>query len=630
MQISGRDSSRYQTFTRRAALLAGIQAAAFIVLAGRMYYLQVRKSDQYRMMAEDNRVAMRLLAPLRGNIVDRFGRVLASNRQNYRAMIIAEQTPDVEETLQRFSRIVEVDEFRHKRILRDISRSPRFMPVTVAEDLSWDEFAQVNINEPDLAGILPDVGETRDYRYGEEFAHVLGYVAAVSDRDLENAPREDQRLLRLPGFRIGKEGVEKTYDRALRGVPGSSHVEVNAFGRVIRELAKDPGKPGGEVVLTLDLDVQRFAWDRLRGESASAVVMDIHSGDVISLVSAPAYDPNQFNMGYGTADYKALLDSPYLPLMNKSLAGMYPPGSTFKMVVAMAAIEAGVEPSHRVVCPGHYSLGSHDFHCWRKGGHGAVNLHEALKHSCDVYFYDVARRIGITAIAEMSRKFGLGQTYDFEVAGEKAGLVPTPEWKRATRGEVWHQGETVISGIGQGYFLTTPLQLAVMTARIANGGFAVTPRLTRAIGGELLPVKTPASLNVSERAILAAQNGMNAVSNEIGGTAYRSRISEPGLELAGKTGTAQVRRISRAERLAGVVRNEDLEWRQRDHALFVCYAPVHEPRYAMSVIIEHGGSGSGAAAPVARDIMREVLIRNPARPQAKSVLPGGTDPSRAG
>ena len=426
MQISGRDSNRYQTFTRRAALLAGVQGVAFIALAGRMYYLQVLKTDQYRMLAEENRVSMRLLAPLRGDVVDRFGRVLASNRQNYRAMLISEQTPDVEETLERLSRIVEIDDFTRKRIMRDIGRSPRFMPVTVAEDLSWDQFAQVNINEPDLAGILPDVGETRDYPYAEEFAHVLGYVAAVSEKDLEEA-REEQPLLKLPGFRIGKEGIEKTYDRELRGVPGSSHVEVNAYGRVIRELAKDPGKPGAEVVLTLDLDVQRFAWERLKGESASAVVMDIHSGDIVSLVSAPAYDPNQFNMGYGTAAYKELLESPYLPLMNKSLAGMYPPGSTFKMVVAMAAVEAGIEPSHRVVCPGHYSLGNHVFHCWKKGGHGAVNMHDAIKHSCDVFFYDTAKRIGIDAIAEMAQKFGLGHTYDFEVPGGKAGLVPTPE-----------------------------------------------------------------------------------------------------------------------------------------------------------------------------------------------------------
>ncbi|MBX3447786.1 MAG: penicillin-binding protein 2 [Parvibaculum sp.] len=629
MQISGRDSNRYQTFTRRAALLAGLQGAAFLALAGRMYYLQVLKTDQYRMLAEENRVSMRLLAPLRGNIVDRYGRTLASNRQNYRAMIISEQTPDVEATLARLSRIVEIDEFRKRRILRDIARSPRFMPVTVVEGLTWEQFAQVNINEPDLAGILPDVGETRDYPYGEEFAHILGYVAAVSDNDLEQAQREDHRLLKLPGFRIGRDGIERTYDRQLRGTPGSSHVEVNAYGRVIRELAKDPGKPGQELVLTLDLDVQRYAWERVKGESASAVVMDIHSGDVISIVSAPAYNPNLFNMGYPTAEYKKLLESPYLPLLNKALAGMYPPGSTFKMVVAMAAAEAGISPAQRVHCPGHYSLGSHDFHCWKRGGHGAMNMHDAIKYSCDVYFYDVARRIGINAIADMARKCGLGQTYDFEVPGEKAGLVPTPEWKRAARGEVWHQGETVIAGIGQGYLLTTPLQLAVMTARIANGGHAVVPRLTRALGGELVPVPKPELVGISEQALAIAQGGMNGVSNEPGGTAFRHRIPDPGMELAGKTGTAQVRRISRAERATGVIRNEDLEWRQRDHALFVCYAPVHEPRFAMSVVVEHGGSGSAAAAPIARDIMHEVLLRNPSTPQAK-VPPGSGNPSEAG
>lgn len=628
MQISGRDSNRYQTFTRRAALLAGAQGVAFVALAGRMYYLQVLKTDQYRMLAEENRVSMRLLAPLRGNIVDRFGRILAANRQNYRAMLISEQTPDVEATLTRLANIVEIDDFTKKRILRDISRSPRFMPVTVAEGLTWDQFAQVNINEPDLAGIVPDVGETRDYPYGEELAHILGYVAAVSEKDIQQA-EGNQPVLKLPGFRIGKEGIEKTYDKELRGVPGSSHVEVNAYGRVIRELSKDPGAPGSEVVLTLDMDIQRFAWDRLKGESASSVVLDIHTGDVISFVSAPAYDPNQFNMGYGTAEYKALLESPYLPLMNKALAGMYPPGSTFKMVVAMAAVEAGVDPSHRVVCPGHYSLGSHDFHCWKKGGHGALDMHDAIKHSCDVFFYDTAKRIGIEAVADMAKRFGLGETYGFEVPGEKPGLVPTPGWKRAVKGEVWHPGETVIAGIGQGYLLTTPLQLAVMTARIANGGYAIRPRITRAIGGNLLPIPEPKLIGVSERAIRVVQGGMNGVSNEIGGTAYRSRIAEPGMELAGKTGTAQVRRISRAERLSGVLKNEALEWRQRDHALFVCFAPVGAPRYAMSVVIEHGGSGSGAAAPVARDIMHEVLKRNPPKPQAGNP-PGGPKTARTG
>tara|TARA_R110002110_G_scaffold3104_9_gene15923 strand:+ start:2117 stop:4000 length:1884 start_codon:yes stop_codon:yes gene_type:complete len=627
MQISGRDRSRYQTFTRRAALLAGAQGLAFVVLAGRMYYLQVLKSDQYSMLAEENRVSMRLIAPLRGNIVDRFGRVLASNRQNYRAMLISEQTPDVPATLARLSRIVEIDDFTRKRILRDIKRSPRFMPVTVAEDLSWDQFAQVNINEPDLAGIQPDVGETRHYPYGEELAHILGYVAAVSEQDLEEA-RGDQPLLKLPGFRIGKEGIEKTYDRELRGLAGSSHVEVNAYGRVIRELSKDPGKAGSEVVLTLDMDIQRFAWNRLKGESASSVVLDIHTGDVISFVSAPAYDPNLFNMGLSTQQWASLVENPHKPLINKALAGMYPPGSTFKMIVAMAAMKAGIDPKHRVVCPGYYSLGGHDFYCWKKGGHGALDMHNGIKQSCDVFFYDTAKRIGIDAIADMAKQFGLGSVYGFEVPGEKPGLVPTPAWKRAVKGEPWHQGETVIAGIGQGYLLATPLQLAVMAARIANGGLAIVPRLTRAIGGELQPVPQPPRVDISPEAISVVQGGMNGVSNEIGGTAYRSRIVEAGMELAGKTGTAQVRRISRAERQSGVLKNEDLEWRRRDHALFVCFAPVQAPRYAMSVVIEHGGSGSGAAAPVARDIMREVLLRSPGPPQA-TVPPGGLK-SRAG
>lgn len=628
MQISGRDNNRFQAFTRRAALLGGVQGLAFLALAGRMYYLQILKTDQYTMLAEENRVSMRLLAPLRGNVVDRYGRVLASNRQNYRAMLIAEQTPEIEATLDRLARIIEIDDFTRRRILRDIQRSPRFMPVTVAEGLTWDQFAQVNINEPDLPGIVPDVGETRDYPYAEELAHIMGYVAAVSEKDMAEA-QTDRQLMRLPGFRIGKEGIEKTYDKELRGVAGSSHVEVNAYGRVIRELSKDPGKPGNEIVLTLDMDVQRFAWDRLKGESAGSVVMDIHTGDVISFVSAPAYDPNQFNMGLSNEQWRALVDNEYKPLINKSLAGMYPPGSTFKMVVAAAAVEAGIDPAQRVVCPGHYSLGNHAFHCWKKGGHGAMNMHQAIKYSCDVFFYDVARRLGINAIAEMARKFGLGETYGFEVPGEKAGLVPTPEWKRATRGEPWHQGETVIAGIGQGYLLATPLQLAVMTARLANGGYAVKPRLTRAIGGQLLPTPRPAPLGISEAALKVACDGMNAVSNEPGGTAFRSRIPDTGMELAGKTGTAQVRRISTAERLTGVLKNEQRPWRHRDHALFVCYAPVHAPRYAMSVIIEHGGSGSGAAAPVARDIMREVLLRSPERPQA-IVPPRGATRAREG
>lgn len=615
MQVDGRDNSRYKTFTRRAMILGGGQAAAFVVLAGRMYYLQVLKTDEYRMMAEDNRVSVRLLAPLRGHIVDRYGSVLASNRQNYRAVLVSEQTSDVGDTLDKLSRIVAITPYDRKKIMRDISRSPRFMPVTVAENLTWEQFAQLNINEPDLAGVQPDVGETRHYPYGMELAHVVGYVGAVSDKDME-AATDEQPLLRLPGFRIGKSGIEKTYDMQLRGTAGASHVEVNAYGRVIRELSKDPGKPGDEVVLTLDMGVQQFACDRLKEESASAVVMDIHTGDVLSFVSTPAFDPNEFNMGLSQDQWDMLVQNPYKPLTNKALAGLYPPGSTFKTITAIAALEAGVDPNRTVNCNGKYALGNHLFHCWKKEGHGSMDMHNGIKHSCDVYFYDVAKRIGIDAIEKVAKRFGLGETYDFEIPGEKRGIVPSRDWKRATTGVSWQQGETLITGIGQGFLLTTPLQLAVMASRLANGGYAVKPRLTRAIGGELLPVPPPPKIDVDPEHLKIVQGGMNGVSNEPGGTAFRSRITEVGMELAGKTGSAQVRRISMAEREGGVRKNETLEWRLRDHALFICFAPVDEPKFAMSLVIEHGGSGSGAAAPAARDIMLEVQKRNLARPQA--------------
>lgn len=615
MQVDGRDNSRYKTFTRRAMILGGAQAVAFVTLAGRMYYLQILKTDEYRMMAEENRINVRLLAPLRGRIVDRFGTVLASNRQNYRAVLVAEQTPDIQDTLDKLARIVSITPFDRKKIMRDISRSPRFMPVTVAEDLTWEQFAQVNLNEPDLAGVQPDVGETRHYPFSSELAHVVGYVGPVSDKEMDEAD-DDQPLLKLPGFRIGKSGIEKTYDMQLRGTAGASHVEVNAYGRVIRELSKDPGKPGDEVVLTLDMGVQQFACERLKEESASAVVMDIHTGDVLAFVSTPAFDPNDFNMGLSQDQWKALVDNPYKPLTNKALAGLYPPGSTFKTVTAIAALKSGVDPSHTVHCSGKYAFGDHFFHCWKKEGHGAMNMHDGIKNSCDVYFYDVARRIGIDAIEKTAREFGLGQTYDFDIPGEKPGIVPSRDWKRAVTGVSWQQGETLISGIGQGYLLTSPLQLAVLASRLANGGYAVKPRITRAVGGELVPVPQAPKIDVEDEWLKIVQGGMNGVSNEPGGTAYRSRITEVGMELAGKTGSAQVRRISMAERESGVRKNDTLEWRLRDHALFICFAPVAEPRYAMSVVIEHGGSGSGAAAPAARDIMLEVQKRNPVNRQA--------------
>ena len=421
-------------------------------------------------------------------------------------------------------------------------------------------------------------------------------------------------LLELPGFRIGKSGIEKTYDLVLRGSAGNSQVEVNAYGRVIRELARDDGQPGETLALTLDLGLQRYVSARIGGESAAAAVLDVHTGDVLALASAPSYDPNAFNEGLSHAAWRELLRDARKPLIDKAIAGQYPPGSTFKMIVALAALENGVvTPQHRVTCTGEIELGDRVFHCWKRGGHGERQMVDAIEQSCDVYFYDIARRVGVDRIAAMARRLGLGGPTGIDLPAERPGLVPDRDWKLANYGEPWQQGETLVIGIGQGYLLATPLQLAVMTARLANGGVAVTPRLVRrpAEGGAGAPRFE--NLGVSPASLAVVTRGMRRVTNSPRGTAYRARIVDPGMEMAGKTGTSQVRRISKAERLTGVRKTEERPWIERDHALFVGFAPVGAPRYAAAVVVEHGGSGARRAAPIARDILRETQRRDPAR-----------------
>ncbi|MBI1239744.1 MAG: penicillin-binding protein 2 [Alphaproteobacteria bacterium] len=608
----GRDHVRFKTFSRRSLILSGGTLALFSGLLARMYQLQVLEQDRYATLAEDNRINMELLAPLRGRILDRFGVPLATNRQNYRVILIPEQTDSVERALDRVSQYIILGAPQREKILKEVRRNPRFVPITVAENLSWEEFAAINFHAPELPGFILDAGETRDYPYADKLSHILGYVAAVSEKDLA----DPDPVLRIPGFRIGKLGIERQVDPALRGKAGVRQVEVNASGRKIRELSRRVGEPGDDVVLTLDMEIQKFAQARLAEEAAACVVMDVHSGDVLALVSNPGFDPNEFNRGISHASYQALLSDPKLPLINKAIAGQYPPGSTFKPLVALAALENNViSPETAIHCSGATWLGNHAFHCWKKGGHGAMNLIGGLKHSCDIYFYELARRLGIDRIEEMCHRFGLGETFKFEVPGEKTGLVPSRGWKQATTGQSWQQGETLITGIGQGYVLTTPLQLCVMTARLANGGRKVMPHIFRSVGAESHVRPEADLMGLSDRALQLVMNGMNAVTNE-GGTAARSRIDIEGFEMAGKTGTSQVRRITREERARGVIKNEDLPWERRDHALFIAYAPVAAPRYAISLIVEHGGSGSKAAAPPARDIMLLTLQRDPSRMEA--------------
>lgn len=614
----GRESVRYRAFSRRTAILSAGTLGIFTLLTGRMFQLSVLQREQFAMLAEDNRVNLQLIAPRRGRVYDRMGVELAKTTQNFRVLLVPEQAKDLRAVLGQLSMLIPLPPQRIERILRDALHSKAFNPVLVAEGLGWEEFAKVNINAPDLPGVETDVGELRSYPFGSWLSHVLGYVAGVTDKDIEKEPE----LLSLPGFRIGRSGVEKAADDALRGKPGAAQVEVNAHGRVIRELGRREGAPGQDVVLSLDMEVQKIAQEKLAGQSGSVVVMDVNTGEIISIVSAPGFDPNAFTGTVSPTIWKQLNTDELKPLLNKAITGIYPPGSTYKPVVALAALASGaMTPRDRVHCTGSRALGNHVFHCWRRGGHGSMDMHLAIKNSCDCYFYECARRAGIDAIAAMSRKFGIGQTYGLEIPGEKAGLMPDPEWKKRARNDIWRDGDTFNVGIGQGAVLTTPLQLCVMAARLANGGKAIIPHVIRSLGGIDRKLAVPEDMGLNPEHVAIVHSGMDAVTNQ-GGTGARSRIDIDGFDMAGKTGTAQVRKLTAG--LRG--RNSDsIPWKFRDHGLFIAFAPVVAPRYAISVVVEHGGGGSKAAAPIAKEVMTVVAQRDPAR-QKLFVPPARTTP----
>jgi penicillin-binding protein 2 len=616
--FDAKDKSRYAAFTRRTLLLSGGMATIFGVLAGRLYQLQIVDGDLYLTQAEDNRISERLLAPERGRIIDRFGVALASSRRNYRVLLVPEHAEEgIAPTIEALAKIIPIPEHSRAKLIKDAAAAKPFTPIVVAENVSWDDFARLNLDIPYLKGVEPDVGDTRDYPYSEELSHVIGYVAAVSPDEIAAQP--DDPLLDLPGFRTGKRGIEKAFDRVIRGRAGTQRVEVNAYGRVIRELARAPGVPGTDVYLTIDRQLQNYVYDRLKDDSAACAVMDVDTGDLLALVSTPGFDPNAFNVGLTTDEWNALTRDDHKPLINKALAGAYPPGSTFKTVTALAALDEGaITPETIFHCSGSYTLGSHDFHCWKRGGHGPVDLHRGLMWSCDCYFYQVALKVGIDAIAAAARRLGLGQPLGIEIPGERDGFIPDRYWKQATYHESWQQGETLVVGIGQGYVTATPVQLCTLAARIASGK-RVNPRIVHSLGVQKEPRAPIDPVGFSPEALEAVRAGMNAAANEPGGTAYAWRILDPAFAMAGKTGTAQVRVITREERLTGVKRNEDLPWNLRDHALYIAFAPVVNPRYACACIIEHGAVVSHPQVQVARDALafaqkRDILGRPPSYP----------------
>ncbi len=611
--MNNRDNNRQRQFSRRAALLAGGQFSLLTALVGRMYYLQVVESERYQMLAEENRINMRLLPPSRGRVTDRLGVPIAVNQKNYRVLLKAENAPDVSAVLDRLSMIIPISADEKARVLKDIRRHKKFVPVTVREFLDWEDVAQLEVNTPDLPGIDIDVGERRFYPNGAAGAHILGYVGSPRPEDLSGDP-----LLELPGFKVGRSGVERAFDLPLRGRAGASQLEVNSVGRVIRELNRQDGDPGQDVVLTVDMTLQQEAMKQLGAEAGSVVVLDVDTGGVIVQASTPSFDPNAFTEGLSTAQWRAVADNERAPLRNKALAGEYAPGSTFKMIVALAALEAGlIAPQTNYFCPGFLEVGDGKFHCWRRHGHGLVNLDRGIAESCDVYFYEVARRVGIDNIARMAGKFGLGTELGMDTPGERTGLIPTKAWKRAVIGQPWLLGETLVAGIGQGFITTTPMQLATMTARMVNGGKIIQPHLARdVVARGKLASRAAAkvqTIDVKPQHLKAVTDAMALVMASPAGTAHAARIMTPGMSMGGKTGTAQVRRISQHERDSGVIKNKDMAWRYRDHALFVGYGPVEAPRYAIAVVVEHGGGGSSVAAPIARDVMTQTLKRDPAR-----------------
>ena len=642
------------SFSRRALLIGFSQVGLFGLLVGRVFQIQVNEADNYPLLSDNNRFNIDLIAPSRGNIYDRQGRILSTNAASFDIEIVPEWAGDLRQTLYKLSKYVKISENEIKSILLLAKSQRSFLPIIVKNNLDRQTISIVAINSPYLSGVNIKQNERRVFPQGSLAVHVTGYIGKVSKTELN----KDFPELYLQGYRIGKTGIEFQFDRIMRGKPGSKRVEVNAIGRIIRSSVEKKTIPGENIKLSLDISLQTNAVLRLQSgndqlksindpkvsniilndhaygrqliedrevvnqnkngefvlpESGSVVVMDVNTGEVLISASSPGYDPNKFDPGISASDWELLANHPRNPLVNKTISGQYPPGSTFKMMVGLAALETGVISSKtNFFCSGHIEVGDMKFHCWHKTGHGRVNLFKALEQSCDVFFYEIALKTGINKIAQLSRKFGLGTPTGINLPGERSGLIPDREWKVRVKGKTWRPGETIIAGIGQGYVLATPMQLAVMTARIANGGKKVVPSI---LYSNMSQVNKFESIGVSEKNIKIIKKGMELVTLGELGTGRFVRLNIKNVEMAGKTGTVQVRRISTAERESkeGVIKNEDRPWAWRDHAMYVGYAPMKSPKYAISVLVEHGGSGSSKAGPIAKDVMEAVLKEDPTR-----------------
>ncbi|OQW44312.1 MAG: penicillin-binding protein 2 [Proteobacteria bacterium SG_bin5] len=601
------------SFNRRAVALGLGQIGVGVVLGARMGWLSIAENARYEMLAESNRVNLTLIPPRRGWLIDRHGAPIANNRTDFRVDIIPDRLRDKELVLARLREILGLPPEELERIRLDLKNAAGFQPVEVADDLDWERFAAVSVRLPELPGVAPTRGYSRNYPAGAAVAHLTGYVGAAS---AEQYRETKDPLLVTPGFKIGKDGIEKTLDDRLRGAPGAKRVEVTAHGRLVRELAQRPDAPGQTVRLTIDAGLQEYAARRLGTNSGSCVVMDCQTGEVLAFVSMPAYDPNSFSDGISHFEWEMLSKNDHVPLMNKALQGLYPPGSTVKPMNALALLHAGVSPNDRVVCSGALRVGSGVFHCHKRRGHGAIDMHNAVAQSCDIYFYEMSRRLGYDRFAPTLKMLGMGQKFDLPFASQRYGTVPDSAWKLKKYKEEWTVADSLNASIGQGYVLANPMQLAVAAARLGSG-LEVTPRLF--VDPKAPPPRAmaidPDHFNTIHAAMHAVVNG--------GGTAGAARLNLPGIELAAKTGTAQVRRITLAERARGVLKNNALPFKLRDHALFIAFAPADKPRYALGMVLEHNGHVNRLLdTPLtARDIMTWLFDRPRAEASLAEVEP---------
>ncbi len=607
------EMSQAYSFSRRAWILGAAQGGVGLMLAGRMAWLSIAQNDRYTMLSESNRVNMTLLPPRRGWIVDRHGVPIANNRTDFRVDIIPDRLRDKERVLPLLGRILQLPPEEVERIAIDLDHAAGFQPVQVAENLDWERFAAVSVRLPELPGVAPTRGFARNYPAGAAVAHLTGYVGVPN---VEQYKKTRDPLLVTPGFKLGKDGLEKMLEDELRGQAGAKRVEVTARGKLVAELATKPDVPGKTARLTIDAGLQEYAARRLGTNSGSVVVIDCRTGEMLAMVSMPAYDPNSFSDGISHLEWQMLSDDDHVPLMNKVTQGLYPPGSTVKPMNGLALLHAGIEPGARVNCSGAMRLGTSVFHCHKRGGHGPLDLKNAIMQSCDIYFYEMARRVGYDRIAPIARTLGLGQKFDLPFSTQRFGTMPDPAWKLRKYKRPWTVADSLNASIGQGYVLANPLQLAVMAARLASGR-----DLQPSILASQVHRDAPA-LDIDSENLARVREAMFGVING-GGTGGAARLLIPGVAIAGKTGTAQVRRITMAERRSGVLKNGQLPFKLRDHALFIGFAPADNPRYALAVVLEHNGhTVRNLDTPmIARDIMTYMLDRERALKSLAEVEP---------